>query len=234
MGIHSQPGGKTSATRELPAKPSAESEAESQRAAIVAAAALAFSRRGFAATKIDDVAEVLNSTKGLIYYHFKSKGDLFLAVHHDALSMDLAQLSPIAAAEAPPDRKLFDLLFAHAKLITDHNPIHRVVVQGVELHLAGATTPPQRTMLKKIVTLRDRYEQLFLDVILKGIEQGCLRAEDPGLAVKAVLGAVSWMTMWYKPSLAKSEKETSELARKMCEVAIGGILLPSQRDRVHR
>lgn len=218
--------GNASGTSEMCSGGAPESESEGQRSAIVEAAAVAFSRRGFAATKIDDVAELLGTTKGFIYYHFKSKSDLFLAIHHDALSTDLALLEPIATTTAPPDRKLFDMLYAHAKLITDHNPVHRVVVQGVEQHLAGATTPLQRHLLEEIVALRDRYERLFLDVIVEGIAQGCIRAEDPRLAVKAVLGAVSWMTMWYKPTFAKSEGETNELARKVSKVAIGGVLAP--------
>lgn len=192
-----------------------------QRSAIIRAAALAFSRRGFAATKIDDVAEELGSTKGLVYYHFRSKGDLFLAVHHDALCMDLDTIAPLAATGLAPDRKLRRMLVAHTMLVIDHNPIHRVVVQGVELHLAGATTPSQRRMLDRIIGLRDEYQALFLKVIEDGVAAGCLHAEEPRLAVKVLLGAVNWMTMWYKPDPAQTDEQRADLARKVADLAAG-------------
>jgi len=200
-----------------------EQEAQDLRATIIEAAALAFSQRGFAATKIDDVAEIMGATKGLIYYHFKSKSDLFLAVHHDALADDLAEIAAIAARDQAADRKLFDMLYAHTMFVIERNPTHRVVVQGIELHIAGATTPPQRRMVETIIALRDRYQALFLQVIEDGIADGTFRAEDPRLAVKAVLGAVNWMCMWFKPDPSQTAEMQRDLARKMVSVAIGGI-----------
>ena len=204
--------------------------AELQRAAIIDAAAQAFSLSGFAATKIDVVAEVLGSTKGLIYYHFKSKSDLFFAIHHDAMRLDVDTIEPLVALGLPPDQKLFEMLQAHAMFVIDRNAVHRVVVQGVELHLAGATTPSQRNMVKKIIALRDQYQDFFLSVVKAGQADGCLHAEDPSLAVKAILGAINWMTMWYKPDPQQTDDTRRELARKMTAVAIGGILARSARS----
>ncbi|MGD9915173.1 MAG: TetR/AcrR family transcriptional regulator [Rhizobiaceae bacterium] len=50
---------------------------DSSRADILRTAALCFMERGYYATSIDDVARKLGATKGRIYHHFPSKGDLF-------------------------------------------------------------------------------------------------------------------------------------------------------------
>lgn len=59
--------------------------AEQTRAALIAAAADAFARRGFTATSITQIAEAARVTKGAVYHHFSDKQSLFEAVmnHHN-------------------------------------------------------------------------------------------------------------------------------------------------------
>ena len=47
---------------------------------ITAAALEAFAERGYAATRVDDVAKRVGVSKGLLYLYFKTKEDLFKAV----------------------------------------------------------------------------------------------------------------------------------------------------------
>ena len=70
------------------ASPAAPSKEEG-RAEILDAAAVAFMKKGFAATSINTVADALGCTKGRIYYQFESKSDLFFAVHREAMAMNL-------------------------------------------------------------------------------------------------------------------------------------------------
>lgn len=50
------------------------------RARILAAAAQVFSRKGYQVASLDEVARACGMTKGAIYWHFRSKGDLFFAL----------------------------------------------------------------------------------------------------------------------------------------------------------
>lgn len=56
--------------------------AEQTRAALVTAAAAAFSENGFAATSITQIAAAARVTKGAVYHHFSDKQGLFEAVMH--------------------------------------------------------------------------------------------------------------------------------------------------------
>jgi AcrR family transcriptional regulator len=47
---------------------------------ILAAAASVFARQGYTGATLDDVAEAAGLTKGAVYWHFSSKGDLFMAL----------------------------------------------------------------------------------------------------------------------------------------------------------
>lgn len=52
-------------------------EAAETRQTLLDAALRVFSRQGFAATRLDDVANEAGVTRGAIYWHFKSKADLY-------------------------------------------------------------------------------------------------------------------------------------------------------------
>src|SRR5712675_2733893 len=75
--------------------PRAERQAQ-RREAILAAALDEFSARGFAATRLDDVAKRADVAKGTIYLYFRDKEALFQELVR-------AMLVPLVAAlEAPP------------------------------------------------------------------------------------------------------------------------------------
>jgi AcrR family transcriptional regulator len=58
--------------------------------AILTAARSLFGERGFAATTMDDIADVARVAKGAVYHHFKTKEAVFEAVF-DLVSRDLVQ-----------------------------------------------------------------------------------------------------------------------------------------------
>jgi TetR/AcrR family transcriptional regulator len=81
---------------------------ERTRASILAAATVEFSARGFAGASIDAIASGSGANRRMIYYYFKSKRKLWLAVLEAAyerartaeLRLDLDKLSPEAAMHA--------------------------------------------------------------------------------------------------------------------------------------
>jgi AcrR family transcriptional regulator len=61
-------------------------QSEARREAILTAALAEFAARGFAATRLDDVARRAGVAKGTIYLHFQDKEDLFQELIRSALS----------------------------------------------------------------------------------------------------------------------------------------------------
>lgn len=53
---------------------------EASREALLAAAMQCFHRRGYAATRVDDIAERAGHTSGAVYFHFQSKAGVFWEV----------------------------------------------------------------------------------------------------------------------------------------------------------
>jgi len=70
-----------------------DSVAEAGRAALVAAASLLFSRQGYAATKISDLARQAGLTPAMVHYYFGGKKKLLEAVLEEAFEPLIAQIN---------------------------------------------------------------------------------------------------------------------------------------------
>jgi AcrR family transcriptional regulator len=85
---------------------------EARRQAILEAALAVFTDEGFAAAKLDDVADRAGVAKGTIYLHFKDKQDLFEQMVREAVSPVIARLEELARLpELPADlvlKTMFD------------------------------------------------------------------------------------------------------------------------------
>lgn len=69
---------------------------EARRQAILEAALDVFAAEGFAAAKLDDVADKAGVAKGTIYLHFKDKQDLFEQMVREAVFPVIARLEELA------------------------------------------------------------------------------------------------------------------------------------------
>ncbi len=62
-----------------------EQKREATREQVLAAAEALFTERGFEATTVDDIAERADVAKGTVYYHFKTKEDVAVAITRVAM-----------------------------------------------------------------------------------------------------------------------------------------------------
>ena len=72
---------------------------ERTRSSILAAAQELFATKGFAATRLDDVAEAVEMSKAALFYYFRDKQSLFDAVLADAFGPLADKLQALLAAE---------------------------------------------------------------------------------------------------------------------------------------
>ncbi|NKN35479.1 TetR/AcrR family transcriptional regulator [Agrobacterium sp. a22-2] len=79
---------------------------QERRAEILAAALNLFSERGFAATRIEDVAARAGIAKGTVYLHFPDKEALFTSLASGMASPILARMEVLAANDAMSSRAM--------------------------------------------------------------------------------------------------------------------------------
>ena len=191
---------------------------------ILDAAAACFAETGFEATSIDTIAERVGSTKGLIYYSYKSKSDLFFAVSSYALEITIEFVAGFASEKLPPAERIANMARAHLLLMMRRLPYHFVAKYGVEEHVARALTPPQRQKLRGIIKLRDDYEKLFLGVIAEGVQTGAFTDIDASIAAKTLLGGLNGVSTWYRPLPDETEADRRRIIESVINLLISGLL----------
>lgn len=196
---------------------------EARRGDILNAAAQAFMERGYAGTKIDDIAELLGGTKGLIYHHFRNKTELFFEVHFHAMRTNIAAIEPVARGDADPADRLRDMVRLHVASIFDRLAFQRVSIMGIEMTISGTTTARERAMLDELLTLFDVFEALYVHVIRDGMRSGAFVKGDARSMAKPLLGALNWMVMWYRPRPGEDRLARDQLTREMSDFVMRGV-----------
>jgi AcrR family transcriptional regulator len=151
-----------------PAAPRHQRRKEARPAEIMAAALKLFSERGFAATRLEDVADAAGVSKATIYLYFDSKADLFKAMIRDIAAVRISaaetMIDDFKGSTADLIRSLLDLLSNIAKV-----PELRALIKVV-LSEAG-NFPDIAAFYRDEVALRG------LQNIARIIERGVARGE---------------------------------------------------------
>jgi AcrR family transcriptional regulator len=191
--------------------------------AILDAAAECFMEQGFHATSIDDVARRLGSTKGRIYHYYRSKTDLFFEVHREGMRRNFASVRPAMRSSGTGAERLRGMLMRHALSMMDNLAYETVVVHGVHMHRMAATTPDQRRTLNELMMIRNDFEGLFKSVAYEGADDGSLIIPDVSVSIKAALGALNWISVWYRPRLGETAVDREFLAEKLVDTVMLGV-----------
>ncbi len=148
---------------------------------LVDAAMELFSERGYAATRIADICDAAGVAKGLFYWYFPTKHDLFSEL---VRSMRQRLRRAQAAALDPTADALTHIrqgVEASVLFMAEHAPYFTLLqVERTDQHLAA--------------TLRDGSDVYLRDVlahIAKAQRDGQIADTDPTLLALGVLGAVS-------------------------------------------
>jgi len=183
-----------SATRRPPtrrrAKPRWQRRKDARPEEIVAAALEQFVERGFAATRLEDVARRAGVTKGTVYLYFKNKEALFKAVVRHTIVPVLAQGEAVAKTFKGSARELLE------RLVREYwRLVYETSLAGIpKLMMAEAANFPELTRFyyEEVVT---RGHNLLGGVIERGIRNGEFRRVNVRVAVKLALAPLMHATV---------------------------------------
>jgi AcrR family transcriptional regulator len=189
---------------------------------IMDVAAEEFMRAGFDATSIDDIARNIGQTKGFIYYHFRSKVEIFFAVYERGMEMVRDEVAPSANGTGTGLDQLRRMAKAHLVHLMENLAYHDVIHQGIEQRLRTRLTESQRAILIGLNALRDEYEALFRGVICEGIADRSIRELPAAVAARTLLGGLNAVDVWYRNDGGQENKPVNELASVVADVLVSG------------
>jgi len=163
---------------------------EARPAEIVAAALQLFADRGFAATRLEDVATVAGVSKGTVYLYFESKEQLFEAVVREAIAPRIEWAEAMVDAFEGPTPELLRAFFDFVAGMLD-TPLTGVM----KLLVAESGNFPQLARLYADLVLR-RVFRLIRRVLERGVTRGEFRPLDLDVTVPLVVAPVLLLGMW--------------------------------------
>jgi AcrR family transcriptional regulator len=172
--------------RLLAAGPTAARPAE-----IVAAALELFAERGFAATRLDDVAARAGVSKGTLYLYFASKEELFKAVVRESLLPNIARVEALVADFPGPTTELVRRIvetIGMAVATSRLGALPKLVIAE-----SGNFPDIARFYLDEVIR---RGLAIIERVLKRGIERGEFRPVDVELTVRTVVAPVILLAIW--------------------------------------
>jgi len=200
-------------------------DADRSQQTILDAALAEFSSHGLAGARMDRIAERADVNKRLIYYYFKSKDALFLAVLEDAYARIRQAEQALRLHDMPPAQAIrrlteftWDYYIAHPEFLTLLNSenLHegRHVVHSARI---GEMNSPLIETLGEILE-RGRREQLFRG----GIDAMQLYVSIAGMAYFYLSNHYTLSAVFGRNLM--TPKAHQERLSHMCDVVLGYVL----------
>ncbi len=164
---------------------------ETTKRKILEAAAKCFSEGGYAKTTMDKIAEEAGVSKGALYWHFKSKEELFVELKERSIAKARKQFEKLFAQKKPFDIKLREAIGLYISFLVPEN--REVARLNAEFLAEAPKIPKLNDMLK------DQYEMfrsLIASTIGEAIEKGELRKDiDPEIVSLILLAMLDGLEL---------------------------------------
>ena len=163
-----------------------------RRAEILKVSRALFREKGYHATTIRDIAEQSGLLSGSLYAHIRTKEDLLFEITDTIADQFIGGLEAVLQTDADPVTKFRAALAAHIGTVGQH--IDAATVFSQEWR---ALSDERR---EQIQAKRDRYEQLWQQLLAEGVQKGEFRAEGGRFSRIVILSVANWLYQWYDPA----------------------------------
>jgi AcrR family transcriptional regulator len=203
---------------------------ESRPSELLQAALELFVERGFAATRLEDIASRAGVSKGTLYLYFKSKDDLFKAVVRGGLLPAIVKAEGLVGQSAGNTGELL-----RAVVTSLWSNVGGTLLSGIpKLIIAESGNFPEiaqfyyREVIQRVVAV-------IAGILKQGIQRGELRRLDVDPTARAMVGPILLMMLWRHsfqgfesaPPLAIERYFDSYLA-----LVLDGLRNPNSREAV--
>lgn len=194
---------------------------------ILDAALTVFVTKGFAATKLDDVAAAAGISKGLLYRYFDNKAELFKDVIRQTLVTTIRDIGDRARASGTALSAL-DLFLE--QMIAIANDPRRSAIPKLVISESGSF--PDLAVFYLSEVIGPGLAQLTA-LIRRGIESGEFRPVDPDLAAKSLIAPLILSVIWRHTFArhAASSFEPAALIQQHRDMLLHGLVTPQRRKK---
>lgn len=171
------------------------SRAKEARRTILDGAADMFSKRGYRATSMNEIATGVGLSKPTLYHYFRNKEEILVRLYEEVMAEAVESATMIAASVDDPLEALRRMLVHRVQSTCERQAMYKVFFEE------EAELPTD--LIHSVVDQRREYERIFRGQVqryLDSVESPPPSAPplDLTVVVNTCLGAANWVYKWYR------------------------------------
>lgn len=186
--------------------------AEEIKKEIAYKAEILFSQKGYATTSMEDICGITERSKGSIYYHFKSKEELFLFVVKQHTYDWLEKWEEKEKQYRTSTEKLYGL--AEFYVEDTQSPIFSTVEEFLTSQVVS------KDIMDEMISLTRESYHIFKAIVEEGIASGEFREDDTNDLMYIVNGLLAGLGALY---YEVDEDEMKRIYKKAIDVLLKGM-----------
>lgn len=128
--------------------------------------------KGFANVSMNDIVQASGVSKGGIYWHFKSKDDIIIAIVESIFTQQMAFLETVLAKGARADEHLRQLM----QMITDSLvQFPSEMPSPLDIYSLAIRHP---ILMSHLANFFEQYQSYFIILIEQGVQEGIFEVDD--------------------------------------------------------
>ncbi len=151
-----------------------------------------FQERGYAATSMRDLAQVLGIEAASLYSHIRSKEEILQKICFRMADEFFNAWNEVELENRSQADKMERAMIAHVQVITKDTAASAVFFNEWR-HLSEPS-------LSDFLAMRNDYEGRFINIIKDGITSGEFTEVDEKFTMLTILSSLNWTHNWFKPS----------------------------------
>ncbi len=171
-----------------------------------------FAQKGYSATSIDDICSINNRSRGSIYYHFKSKEEIFMYLIKLNTQEWMDSWREIEGKYETATEKLFALADHYVDDLT--NPLNHAINE----FMTGQVVSQQ--ILDEMLALIEMPYTLYEQIIKEGIKRGEFKPTNLESIKYVVIGLFNGLSTFY---FTKELDELRRLYKDAVDLILQGI-----------
>ncbi len=193
-----------------------------QKVRIRRVAARLFAENGYDATGIQELSVAVGLGRGALYHHIGNKEQLLFDIIATSVVDVVEQAEALRAESLPAEEKVRRLSAMTMVTVGENLAEWKVFFRELD-SLRGELRRPA-------LSLRRRFEDVWVGVLQDGIDSGEFRDIDP-VVIKGILGMHNWAHVWLRPRARLSHEE---IAAVFSDFVLAGLRVPDAQPRSDR
>lgn len=190
------------------------SKADEMRRRLLDASAAIFSKRGYRATSMNEIAAEVGLSKPTLYHYFASKETILVRLYENVMEQSLTGARSIVAATDSPLTALRELITFRVRYTCENQAMHKVFFEEEDELPAH--------LLRTVLDRRKEFEEVFKQVVTAHLEAtGVSLPTSVTVYVNTCLGASNWVYKWFDPS---GNHDPEALGKQIADVLLEPLL----------